>query len=1090
MRHTSIIYIALLLCVVNLANAQITYNKLPVIIPSAPNAAELSKYGTLDVGLQTGSLNFKIPIYTIEGNQWSMPIDLQYSTSGVKVDQIASRVGLGWILNAGGVVTRNVNGKPDEFSTRSTLPANWQNLDQSFMNYLEGVASNSWSGDDTEPDEFSYNFNGYSGKFILDASGNVIMMPHNNLKASFTFNNSSSSSIKIVTPDGSQYFFQDMEFTSSNSLVAGSTQTIASAIPTSWYLSKVILPNLEEVNFTYQNQAYSYISSISETITQSIDAENQNPCPSLQCAIINNDETASLNLIFLAGRRLSKINFRSFEANFEYIDRLDLPSSSSSHENDEKLLSRILFKNNNKVLKSFDFSYQYGISSNYFSSFYGTETSLKYRPYLQLLAQKNNIGGLIGNHIFTYNDINGLPARLSYSQDMFGYFNGKLNPVLIPKPESALDQQRFWKATADRSPDFLSTLKGSLTKIQYPTGGTDSIAYSLNDYYTTKQVISRENTSLSVPRTNTVSPIIKTSNAFSTTNGQTAHLTASMLIEMGSDGSSPYDPIMDLSRVEVIRQSDGAQIYSKMLKAGENIDQDFGQMAPGTLYILKLTCYVPNLKCSASIAYDVSSSSVPYTETIPGLRVSKLLSRSDNTSPLIVKKYYYATLSDLTKSSGNVGIRPLMLKEAKSYNSGGCSDQTTGVLAYYPCKNMVAYSSSLTNLYSYSQNYVYYENVTEGLGEDFDDGGIQHTYFVKRDGLSIPILGNSATLGLKLSNSGFVNGLEKEQLVFKKKDGAFYNLKRTVSSFKTDTISRIEAYSINKDFSYPLHYTPIRPEEFEGFNIQKYKLYSGWVRKDSTIVYDYNQDGSILLSKTGYQYPNVLHTQIGKETILTSDGLAREVNYKYPHEMVSLGRDPNGIYQGMIARNMISPVVEQTIVKNGKTSLERRNFIQPFSNIYVPGSVDALNTVSNTDETRIRYEAYDNKGNPLSLAQEKGAKINYIWSYNGQYPIAEIKNADYSSVISALGGGAAITAFSIKPSPTTAEINSFLANLRSSLPDAQISTFVYDPLVGLISQTDAKGQTTFYEYDEFQRLKNVKDQNGNILKNNIYHYKP
>ncbi|PTT03065.1 hypothetical protein DBR11_03315 [Pedobacter sp. HMWF019] len=52
MRYTPIIYIALLFCIVNLANVQITYNKLPVIIPSASNAAELSKYGILDVGFK------------------------------------------------------------------------------------------------------------------------------------------------------------------------------------------------------------------------------------------------------------------------------------------------------------------------------------------------------------------------------------------------------------------------------------------------------------------------------------------------------------------------------------------------------------------------------------------------------------------------------------------------------------------------------------------------------------------------------------------------------------------------------------------------------------------------------------------------------------------------------------------------------------------------------------------------------------------------------------------------------------------------------------------------------------------------------
>ena len=50
-------------------------------------------------------------------------------------------------------------------------------------------------------------------------------------------------------------------------------------------------------------------------------------------------------------------------------------------------------------------------------------------------------------------------------------------------------------------------------------------------------------------------------------------------------------------------------------------------------------------------------------------------------------------------------------------------------------------------------------------------------------------------------------------------------------------------------------------------------------------------------------------------------------------------------------------------------------------------------------------------------------------------------------------------------------------------------TYTYKPLVGMTSQTDAKGMTTYYEYDAFQRLKTVKDQNGNILKQTDYHYK-
>jgi YD repeat-containing protein len=64
-----------------------------------------------------------------------------------------------------------------------------------------------------------------------------------------------------------------------------------------------------------------------------------------------------------------------------------------------------------------------------------------------------------------------------------------------------------------------------------------------------------------------------------------------------------------------------------------------------------------------------------------------------------------------------------------------------------------------------------------------------------------------------------------------------------------------------------------------------------------------------------------------------------------------------------------------------------------------------------------------------------------------------------------------------------------MAPLKASLPNAFITSYTYKPLVGMTSQTDAKGMTTYYEYDAFQRLKAVKDQNGNILKQTDYHYK-
>jgi YD repeat-containing protein len=54
---------------------------------------------------------------------------------------------------------------------------------------------------------------------------------------------------------------------------------------------------------------------------------------------------------------------------------------------------------------------------------------------------------------------------------------------------------------------------------------------------------------------------------------------------------------------------------------------------------------------------------------------------------------------------------------------------------------------------------------------------------------------------------------------------------------------------------------------------------------------------------------------------------------------------------------------------------------------------------------------------------------------------------------------------------------------------AQMSTFTYEPLVGLTSTTDANGKSQYYDYDQVNRLATVKDNDGNIVKNYKYHYK-
>ncbi|WP_233603328.1 hypothetical protein, partial [Pedobacter sp. KBW06] len=56
--------------------------------------------------------------------------------------------------------------------------------------------------------------------------------------------------------------------------------------------------------------------------------------------------------------------------------------------------------------------------------------------------------------------------------------------------------------------------------------------------------------------------------------------------------------------------------------------------------------------------------------------------------------------------------------------------------------------------------------------------------------------------------------------------------------------------------------------------------------------------------------------------------------------------------------------------------------------------------------------------------------------------------------------------------------------------EATISTYNYLPQVGTTDQSDSRGQTIYYVYDDFQRLKYIKDQNGHIIKSYEYHLKP
>ena len=87
-----------------------------VSMPTAPSPklAELSKYAEFTTVAQHGVVPIDISLFEVSTGNFSHPISLSYHSGGIKVNQDATWVGLGWSLIAGGSITRAVRDIPDD----------------------------------------------------------------------------------------------------------------------------------------------------------------------------------------------------------------------------------------------------------------------------------------------------------------------------------------------------------------------------------------------------------------------------------------------------------------------------------------------------------------------------------------------------------------------------------------------------------------------------------------------------------------------------------------------------------------------------------------------------------------------------------------------------------------------------------------------------------------------------------------------------------------------------------------------------------------------------------------------------------------
>jgi len=265
-------------------------------IATPPNAATFTQYSKVPVGEFTGLPDVNVPLYNIKVDNLNIPIYLSYYAKGVQPNVHSGWVGTGWSLIANGVITRKVNGLPDEFCSSyisfnspygDHIHYGWYfgaNHSQNYaINQYQGgaVTTNNNAGYiyvDTAPDEFDFSFNGLSGAFFMgsdgtwkvrssggdtvkvqETMGSVTINPLINPTSEFNQQIINPTFVQFVltTSDGTRYIFGGGTTGASNTTIdfnrrGPSSDSFNNDITAmAWHISEIDLTSGKKILYTY-----------------------------------------------------------------------------------------------------------------------------------------------------------------------------------------------------------------------------------------------------------------------------------------------------------------------------------------------------------------------------------------------------------------------------------------------------------------------------------------------------------------------------------------------------------------------------------------------------------------------------------------------------------------------------------------------------------------------------------------------------------------------------------------------------------------------------------------------------------------------
>jgi|APLak6261698768_1056241.scaffolds.fasta_scaffold03991_1 hypothetical protein len=1079
---------------------------LPVLSPQSPTTNDLGKLGEVQINESTGLISPSIPIFDYDAGKFSIPLILNYSGNGVRVNQDPTWVGINWNMNPGGVITRIVKDLPDEL----TPIINRKYASKEYLDSLEGAygleiinttvsycqlnTNSEWftylksltlPQTDSEIDIFNYNFLGYSGSFYLDINNEVHLIKYDKeISISFQLMPDNKSIFLVKTPEGNSYFFGGPDGSESSRVLvnigAGTTATIPYT-QNSFYLYKISYLTGGSVDFHYDNfdtsSDFQYNIGVQESASISYPIQ-----------VVCNRKTK-----FLMSDVQNLVKLTEITNTFNNL-KVVFNSISYGLNNRMNKLNSIELLSGNTLLKKIEFDYLTIDNEN---------ISSEKKFFLQKVKYFDKLNNLISDYELEYERPYDLPSKSSYAQDLMGYYNGENNnSTLLPITNFTLLNENCFFGLANRDANEYYSKTGSLKKIIYPTGGHTEFEYELpykgevdvveSHFLTVKyrdQYSNNESSSHNTSSNQNLysegiyypdggdGPLVLTQNKsvtikFNITlNGNFSHNIVSKITAFKYNGPQ-------FSETYTINQGQ----YNNTINNGEVILN----LTPGSYtfqfsVILNCTdshnCNNPNYQNSQNSVIGVCVLNLPNgtrPEYYPGLRVKRVKSNDGFSNNDNITRYYYNNRFNLSTESFQ--FHPNFVYKTYVQDSNSTS------LPLIELYNLS--TSSVKNTFNtFDNNFIYnYVTVSYG-GDNFEKGGKQMEFIKNSD--YPPTFYNyyeycPSTLSSLFSldyiddvtraidvgnNDSYQNSILKEEIIFNSnlnvlnKKTNFYVGVNFYEGHNIKTFDFTNASSINsinkmlflyKTNSYKYRLLLTKEVEYYGNN------YQNQIEKETS--YQYSEDKVSL--------PSIITTTNSKEEVVKS------VLF-YPSDVANLNTEPN---QVSLINNLqnnkhnVSEIIKSEIYTNDVLIESKQKIYENFSGNILPTKIQASKG-SNLITDRISILSYNFNGFPTLLKKESGMLIKYIYNTNQQV-IFKIENYDPS--------------FSIDDGL----VNSGDCFYQELYPSASVTSYQYDSLTTkLIKIVDPKCDITIFEYDDYGRLKKVYDSQGNPVSENEYHYR-